>query len=34
MTLEGVGEVEQEQVSVRVWNDDGQITHEKFYKIG
>ena len=34
MTLEGVGEVEQEQVSVRTWNEDGQITHEKFYKLG
>ncbi len=34
MTLEGVGRVEQKQVSVRTWNDDGQITNEKFYKIG
>jgi len=34
MTLEGVGRVEQKQVSVRTWNDDGQITHEKFYKLG
>jgi hypothetical protein len=34
MTLEGVGRVEQKQVAVRTWNDDGQITEEKFYKIG
>lgn len=34
MTLEGVGRVEQKQVAVRTWNDDGQITHEKFYKLG
>lgn len=34
MTLEGVGRVEQKQVSVRTWNEDGQITNEKFYKIG
>lgn len=34
MTLEGVGRVEQQQVSVRTWNEDGQITHEKFYKLG
>lgn len=34
MTLEGVGRVEQNQVSVRTWNDDGQITNEKFYKLG
>jgi len=34
MTLEGVGRIEQKQVSVRTWNDDGQITHEKFYKLG
>ena len=34
MTLEGVGEVKQRQVAVRTWNDEGQITHEKFYKIG
>lgn len=34
MTLEGVGRVEQKQVSVREWNDDGQITEEKFYKLG
>jgi hypothetical protein len=34
MTLEGVGRVEQDQVSVRYWNDEGQITHEKFYKLG
>jgi hypothetical protein len=34
MTLEGVGRVQQKQVSVRTWNDDGQITHEKFYKLG
>jgi hypothetical protein len=29
-----VGRVEQEQVSVRTWNDDGRITSEKFYKLG
>lgn len=34
MTLEGVGRVEQQQVSVRTWNENGQITHEKFYKLG
>lgn len=34
MTLEGVGRVQQEQVSVRTWNEDGQITNEKFYKLG
>lgn len=34
MTLEGVGRVEQEQVSVRTWNDEGEITNEKFYKLG
>ena len=34
MTLEGVGRVEQKQVAVRTWNEDGQITHEKFYKLG
>jgi hypothetical protein len=34
MTLEGVGRVEQKQISVRTWNEDGQITNEKFYKIG
>jgi ketosteroid isomerase-like protein len=34
MTLDGVGRVEQKQVAVRTWNDDGQITEEKFYKIG
>lgn len=34
MTLDGVGRVQQEQVSVRTWNDDGQITNEKFYKLG
>ena len=34
MTLEGVGRVQQEQVSVRTWNDDGEITHERFYKLG
>lgn len=33
-TLEGVGRVAQKQVAVRTWNDDGKITHEKFYKIG
>jgi len=33
-TLEGVGRVEQKQVAVRTWNDDGKVTHEKFYKIG
>jgi len=34
MTLEGVGRVEQKQVAVRTWNEDGQITSEKFYKLG
>ena len=34
MTLEGIGRVQQKQVAVRTWNDDGQITHEKFYKLG
>ena len=34
MTLDGVGRVQQQQVSIRVWNDDGQITREKFYKLG
>ncbi len=34
MTLDGVGRVQQKQVAVRTWNDDGQITHEKFYKLG
>jgi len=34
MTLEGVGRVQQEQVAVRTWNEDGQITNEKFYKLG
>ena len=34
MTLEGVGRVEQKQVAVRQWNEDGQITEEKFYKLG
>ena len=34
MTLEGVGRVEQKQVAVRTWNDDGKITEEKFYKMG
>ncbi|MEF8816448.1 MAG: nuclear transport factor 2 family protein [Salinibacter sp.] len=34
MTLEGVGRVEQKQVAVRTWNEDGEITNEKFYKIG
>lgn len=34
MTLEGVGRIEQNQVAVRTWNEDGQITHEKFYKLG
>jgi len=34
MTLEGMGRVQQQQVSVRTWNDDGQITNEKFYKLG
>ncbi|PEN14045.1 hypothetical protein CRI94_08350 [Longibacter salinarum] len=32
-TLEGVGDVLQKQVSVRTWNEDGQITHEKFYTL-
>lgn len=34
MTLEGVGRVQQQQVSVRTWNDEDRITHEKFYKLG
>jgi hypothetical protein len=34
MTLEGVGRIVQKQVAVRTWNEDDQITHEKFYKIG
>jgi len=34
MTLEGAGRVQQEQVAVRTWNDEGQITNEKFYKLG
>jgi len=34
MTLEGVGRVQQQQVAVRTWNEDGQITNEKFYKLG
>ncbi|PSQ90639.1 MAG: nuclear transport factor 2 family protein, partial [Bacteroidetes bacterium QH_2_63_10] len=34
MTLEGIGRVQQKQVAVRTWNDEGQITHEKFYKLG
>lgn len=34
MTLEGVGRVQQKQVSVRTWNEDGQVTREKFYKLG
>lgn len=33
-TLEGAGRVEQKQVAVRTWNDDGKVTHEKFYKLG
>jgi hypothetical protein len=33
-TLEGVGDVLQKQVAVRTWNEDGQVTHEKFYTIG
>jgi len=33
-TLEGVGDVLQKQVSVRTWNEDGQIVNEKFYRIG
>jgi hypothetical protein len=33
-TLEGVGRVHQQQVAVRTWNDDGKVTHEKFYKLG
>ena len=33
-TLDGVGRVEQKQVAVRTWNDDGKIVNEKFYKIG
>lgn len=34
MTLEGAGRIEQKQVSVRYWNDEGQITREKFYQLG
>ncbi len=34
MTLEGVGRIQQKQVAVRTWNDEGQVTHEKFYKLG
>jgi ketosteroid isomerase-like protein len=34
MTLEGVGRVSQKQVAVRYWNDDHQVEHEKFYKLG
>lgn len=34
MTLEGVGRVQQKQVAVRTWNEEGQITNEKFYKLG
>jgi len=34
MPLAGVGRVDQRQVAVRTWNEDGQITNEKFYKIG
>lgn len=34
MTIEGAGRVQQEQVAVRTWNEDGQITNEKFYKLG
>ena len=34
MTLDGAGRVQQEQVAVRTWNDEGQITNEKFYKLG
>jgi len=32
-TLEGVGDVVQKQVAVRTWNEDGQITNEKFYTL-
>ncbi len=32
-TLEGVGDVEQKQTAVQYW-EDGQVVHEKFYKIG
>jgi ketosteroid isomerase-like protein len=32
-TLDGVGDVEQKQTAVQYWKD-GQIVHEKFYKIG
>ena len=32
-TLEGVGDVEQNQVAVQRWSD-GQIHNEKFYKLG
>jgi len=34
MTLEGVGRVQQKQVSVRTWNENGKVTHEKFFKLG
>lgn len=34
MTLEGVGRVQQKQVAVRTWNEEGQITRERFYKLG
>lgn len=34
MTLEGVGRVQQAQVAVRTWDEEGQVTHEKFYKLG
>lgn len=34
MTLEGVGRVEQQQVSVRRWNDEGEVAYERFYKLG
>jgi ketosteroid isomerase-like protein len=34
MTLEGMGRVQQHQVAVRTWNDDGQIVNEKFFKLG
>jgi hypothetical protein len=33
-TLEGAGRVEQKQVAVRTWNDDGKVVREKFYKLG
>lgn len=33
MTLEGVGRVQQKQVAVRTWNEEGQITREQFYKL-